>query len=50
MNQEFIFILGCLTAGHIVVFSWLWSVIHAGEASTERWFKERREEIQAMGE
>lgn len=49
MNLEFMFILGCLATGFVVVFSFLWSVIHAEEADTEEWFKERREEIQAMG-
>jgi len=49
MNLEFIFILGCLAAGFVVVFAFLWSVIHAEEADTERWIEEGREALRAMG-
>ena len=48
MNLDFIFIFGCLIAGNIAVFAFLWGVIHREEEDAEAWKKEQQERIKAM--
>ena len=48
MDWEFMYLFGCLIAGNIVTFAWLWSVIHSEEEEAEAWKEEQREQIKAM--
>lgn len=48
MNLDFIFVLGCLIAGNIAAFSFLWGAIHQEEQELEEWQEDQREAIEAI--